>query len=1135
MPLQAIFLLSNNMKKIFKLLSNNLAYTIVGVLLTIVGGVALAANVTVPPATTKGDIPVGINSLGNYQLQHPCSDGQILAASSTAVSGWACVTNSASSGIASSSVATLISPLIANGTVAGVNATSSSVNFLIQGTGSNTALQVTGTSTLATTTVPTIVNSDNSTNVVNSAYIHNTAPECSIAWFGAKGDGTTDDSNAFKTAQGSCSSISLVQGKTYFFGSTTTLLSSLQLTSTATTSTAQIIVGTGVTLTLDGSISAPLQKIFSLQGTGKVVMGYNVNAVYPEWWGAVGDGSTDDTVPIQAAINAISLSTASSPPSPLSARYVNLSSKTYITTSALSITNSGVGITGNGRRLSIIESTSASADIIDVNGLSQTLSDNFFSDFGIRRSMNPTGNSNGLSVINTFGTVENHTESADSVRDYYYNGVNSGGTGLIENNQAGWNNSESSGNYYGYYIDSGNSKPNNSLRFSRNTTGNAIGAGIHVYGKYFTGNDEHDFMGYGDETAGVDYGTYINQTGSNSSIASGDLHFIQDIDDTVKVSAIYVTGLQKSSAAIDFQGGWVNMANNNAKSVDIENSYNVKVQGLQFSNAGTNYTGLTAFYINGGSNNSITGNSFTEYGNIVTFNNTSGNTFSDNTGLIPTGSISQTYISLASSTYDTINGNSLGGNDSVGISLDASSSNNTLIGNAIDPLIATATVDNGTNNNWGNIFTRGITQTGGVNTFASTTITQLTLGDAISNGCLQSTGGIISSTGSGCGGGGGTLSGGTRGYVATWASSTSLTIGTLIDNGTVAGVNATSSTVAFNIQGAAGSTNTLFNIASSTGTSLFSVAITTTTADLLDVGTSTATSTATVYVQGTSTQPTLNLFQLASSSGTSYLTVAANGSTTLSSLGLGCVNSTAGGALYVATCAAGGGSGSISTSTTAQIGKVAIWTGLATLGNGSLFDNGTVAGVNATSSTIAFNIQGTAGSTNTLFNIASSTGQSLFSVAISSSTQDLLDIGTSTVASNIATLFVQGTSTNPTLSLVNFASSTGNTYLKIDSKGHLISGGPVPSVSSCGSGSPAVNGTDDQGTITLGGTAPTTCTLTFSQPRTNNYSCNVGDNSLTIASDVSSTSTTAVVFGLGVGGLSGGNLFYHCEEFTNGQ
>jgi YVTN family beta-propeller protein len=69
--------------------------------------------------------------------------------------------------------------------------------------------------------------------------------------------------------------------------------------------------------------------------------------------------------------------------------------------------------------------------------------------------------------------------------------------------------------------------------------------------------------------------------------------------------------------------------------------------------------------------------------------------------------------------------------------------------------------------------------------------------------------------------GGASLSGGTTGKLAVWSSPTSLTSGLLLDNGTVAGVNATSTSYTFNVQG---STNVNpFNVASSTGTSLFTV------------------------------------------------------------------------------------------------------------------------------------------------------------------------------------------------------------------------------------------------------------------------------------------------------------------------
>ncbi len=69
-------------------LSNKIAYIIIGIVLAIAGGVVYAAGISVPQATTKGDLPCGASPVtGNYTLLHPGSDGLVLTASSTAPCG----------------------------------------------------------------------------------------------------------------------------------------------------------------------------------------------------------------------------------------------------------------------------------------------------------------------------------------------------------------------------------------------------------------------------------------------------------------------------------------------------------------------------------------------------------------------------------------------------------------------------------------------------------------------------------------------------------------------------------------------------------------------------------------------------------------------------------------------------------------------------------------------------------------------------------------------------------------------------------------------------------------------------------------------------------------------------------------
>jgi hypothetical protein len=66
-----------------------------------------------------------------------------------------------------------------------------------------------------------------------------------------------------------------------------------------------LVVGEGESVTIAGPIVAGLWQIFDIQGSGKVVFGTFAKQAYPQWFGAIGDGVSDDTVPLNQVFAAL--------------------------------------------------------------------------------------------------------------------------------------------------------------------------------------------------------------------------------------------------------------------------------------------------------------------------------------------------------------------------------------------------------------------------------------------------------------------------------------------------------------------------------------------------------------------------------------------------------------------------------------------------------------------------------------------------------------------------------------------------------------------------------------------------------------------------------------------------------------
>jgi hypothetical protein len=172
--------------------------------------------------------------------------------------------------------------------------------------------------------------------------------------YGADPTGSSNSRAAFAAADTQAQAAGgwiFVQQGTYKISSNITITSGILFANGAI-----LVPDAGVVVTLNGSISAPVSQIFNVAAAASSVVGSPaIPGVYPEWYGAVGDGTTNDTTALAGSAGLLSAGTT---------LYLR-SSKTF-SFSNLTISTNGARVQGQG--LGNLKSRVGAGDKLTISG-----------------------------------------------------------------------------------------------------------------------------------------------------------------------------------------------------------------------------------------------------------------------------------------------------------------------------------------------------------------------------------------------------------------------------------------------------------------------------------------------------------------------------------------------------------------------------------------------------------------------------------------------------------------------------------------------------------------------------------------------------------------------------------------------
>ena len=435
--------------------------------------------------------------------------------------------------------------------------------------------------------------------------------------------------------------------------------------------------------------------------TGRYKLKYD-GAVNVKWFGAVGDGITDDITPIQNAIDAH--------------QAVYLPYGNYKITQAIVLSKSYSAILGdmNMPQITIASNAGAAINVTAVgsslNEFSRVENVKLYCDGIPSYVPDPSASDCGFAIDGSTASVAAAVQrfQAHNIRllgfgcgIYSASNVNTKLERIVIENHDDLSSTSgytSSNKYVGMYFDAtpftaGGISPQASIIIKNCiVNGNGAPANVTSICYFVNGQDPRDIFFKSCETAGGNYGFFLTTTDDNYNI---DVHINKPIIDAVKDVGIYIENFNKS--AVSVYGGYiVKSVNNSGAGIWIAHSTGVTVTGgtqiLGVANDGTQDEGIRLQNSNHCAVNSVHVMNC-RYGISLQsseFNSVVGNIIDANIlNFESNPTLSEALRIFSISSYNAIIGNTISGASSSypydkGINLASDSPSNSIIGNVVE-------------------------------------------------------------------------------------------------------------------------------------------------------------------------------------------------------------------------------------------------------------------------------------------------------------------------------------------------------------------------------------------------------------------------------------------------------------------